>query len=316
MRRIPALALMLGLVVGCAPTATRFGERPPVPNIPATIFTSANAGPASESRLEDPRPNIIVVLTDDQPYQTLDYMPTVRNVLLAQGVNFTSTFTTTPLCCPSRVSILTGQYAHDHKVYTDGARHGGAPHFKDANSLAVWLQDAGYTTGYYGKYLNGYEQLQPRGYVPPGWDQWGAFVGRNLESNEDKGSTGFYYKFSLSENGKIVDYRSRDRLSADVLTQKAVDFIGAERDKPFFLMVGYYNPHSPYIFAARHDAAFRDPSTWIPWRPPDFNEADISDKPAYLGQLSTYSPAEIDATYRQILRSLLSVDDGVASMLS
>jgi arylsulfatase A-like enzyme len=254
-------------------------------------------------------------MTDDQPYQTVDYMPTVRNVLAAQGINFERAFTTTPLCCPSRVSFLTGQYVHNHKVYTDGVRRGGAPHFKDDNCLPVWLHGFGYTTGYFGKYLNGYEELQPKGYVPPGWDEWGAFVARNIVNEEDKGSAGFYYKFSLSENGKIVDYRSRANYSADVLTKKAVNFIASERDKPFFLMVGYYNPHSPHIAADRHEEPFRDASEWIPWRPPDFNEADISDKPEYLRQISMYSPGEIDGTYRQIRRSLLAVDDGVASML-
>jgi arylsulfatase A-like enzyme len=315
-RKVLTIGLLAMLVAACTSTAHQFPKRPPASTIPPTIFDTQAGAPASQSRLDDLRPNIIVVLTDDQPYQTVDYMPTVRNVLLAQGVNFANTFTTTPLCCPSRASIFTGQYAHDHQVLTDRAPLGGAPKFKDANALAVWLHDAGYTTGYYGKYLNAYQRIRPKGYVPPGWDQWGVFMDRNLLKSEDKGSVGFYYKFSLSENGKIVAYRSKANFSADVLTEKAVGFIDAARDQPFFLMVGYYNPHSPYVFASRENDAFRKASEWVPWRPPDFNEPDISDKPAYLRELSLYSPNEIDATYRQILRSLLSVDDGVASILN
>jgi arylsulfatase A-like enzyme len=255
-------------------------------------------------------------MTDDQPSQTVDYMPTVRNVLMTQGLTFTNAFTTTPLCCPSRVSVLSGEYAHNHGVYTDRAPLGGATRYDDRDSFIIGLHDAGYRTGYFGKYLNEYENLAPRGYVPPDWDEWGVFLDKNLLASEDAGSTQFYRRFSLSENGQPVEYRSKANFSADVLTRKAVDFIAASRNQPFFLTVGYYNPHSPYICADRHKDTFRDPAQWIPWRPPSFNEQDISDKPAYMQQIKPFSPEEIDITYKQILRSLLSVDDGVASILN
>ncbi|HEX8990822.1 MAG TPA: sulfatase [Anaerolineales bacterium] len=309
------IALPAILLAACASTTGASTLRPPASEYPPTIFRAVSYSPASKSRLDDTRPNIIVILTDDQPYQTVDYMPTVRNVLEAQGVNFANGFMTTPLCCPSRASILSGLYAHNHQVLTDRWPMGGARKFDDSRSFAIWLHAAGYETAYYGKYLNGYEDLTPAGYVPPGWDQWGAFMTAN-SGPEDKGNDRYYFRFSLSENGKVVAYSSKASFSADVLTQDAVNFIASARDKPFFLMIGYYNPHSPSLFAPRHGNTFRNPSEWIPWRPPDFNEPDISKKPVYIAQLHPFSESEIDANYKKILRSLLSVDDGVASILN
>ena len=317
------LLILVILLSACAPAANPPSGTltiPPVPTEAPTIFDVQVDSPASESRLADTRPNIIVILTDDQPFQTVDYMPTVRNVLAAQGVDFTNGFVTTPLCCPSRVSILTGEYVHNHQVYTDRMPLGGAPKFKDASSVAVWLHDAGYRTAYYGKYLNNYEDLTPLGYVPPGWDDWGAFLSKNLAGEnvgENSAKLQYYFNFSLSENGTPVEYpKTKANFSADVVTQKAVDFINDTRNQPFFLFVGYYNPHSPYISAPRHQDTFRDPSEWIPYRPPDFNEKNVNDKPKYVQALETLSPEEVDITYKQILRSLLSVDDGVASILN
>ncbi len=101
-----------------------------------------------------------------------------------------------------------------------------------------------------------------------------------------------------------------------MVTTKAVDFINQARNQPFFLLVGYYNPHSPYVSAPRHKETFRSTWDWTPYRPPSFNEKDIRDKPAYLGDLSPLSESELDTAHKQILRSLLSVDDGVASILN
>lgn len=101
-------------------------------------------------------------------------------------------------------------------------------------------------------------------------------------------------------------------------TRNAVDFIAAAKDEPFFMFVGYYNPHSPYKWAERHDGQFKGSAVLKaePYRNPSFMEEDLSDKPQYLQDLNSISVEKIDITYRQILRSLLSVDDGVASMLS
>jgi arylsulfatase A-like enzyme len=245
-------------------------------------------------------------------------MPTVRDVLIKQGINFENGFLTTPLCCPSRVSVLTGEYVHNHKVYTDRMPLGGAPKFDDASSYAVWLKNAGYQTAYMGKYLNDYDSLQPFGYVAKGWDEWDVFLGKNLTADDDSGSSQFYSDFSLSENGTVKEYKDETLFGADVITQKAVDYISEKRDEPFVLTMAYYNPHSPYFWAERDNPQFRSNSALQadPYRPPNFMEKDVSDKPKYLQDLNPISIEKIDITYKQILRSLLSVDDGVASVLA
>jgi arylsulfatase A-like enzyme len=309
-------------ISSCAPAAAPTPYNPPTPAIshPATVFDVDIPAPASSERLKDSRPNIIFILTDDQPSHTVDYMPTIKNELMAKGVVFENGFVTTPLCCPSRVSILSGRYAHNHDVLNNTLPLGGASKYDDSQSVAIWLQDAGYRTGYFGKYLNGYEDLQPYGYVPPGWDVWKAFLSKNLTTVEDAGNMQYFFDFSMSENGTPITYaKSKDNFSADVVTRGALEFIRDSRDKPFMMMLGYYNPHSPYISAPRHKNAFRageDYWDWVQYRPPNFNEKDISDKPGYISQISPLSPEEIDTAHKQILRSMLSVDDGVASILA
>ena len=284
-----------------------------------TLFSpQPSTGTVSSARLADARPNIIFILTDDQPYHTVDYMPTVRDVLMKNGVVFENGFVTTPLCCPSRASIWTGEYAHNHGVLTNRLPLGGAKKFDETQSVAIPLQASGYRTAYFGKYMNGYEDLTPFGRVPLGWDMWGALLDR-VQSEEDAGSTNFYNGFSLSQNGTVVEYSGdKSIFSADLITQNAVNFISESRDEPFFLVMAYYNPHSPYFWADRHEGQFRANSFLRadPFRPPDFMEADVSDKPQWLQDLNPISVEKIDISYKQILRSLLSVDDGVASVLA
>jgi N-acetylglucosamine-6-sulfatase len=312
-RKMFFLFLFAFLLVGCSNNAApQNTTTTPVATMSPTIFEVKVDQGASAERFKDTRPNIIFILTDDQPFHTLAYMPTVKKELVANGVNFTSGFVTTPLCCPSRASILTGEYAHNHKDYTDEYPVGGAPKFNDTSTFATWLQAAGYTNAYFGKYLNEYDGLQPPGRVPPGWADWKAFLGREPIS-------GYYFNFTFSENGKEVSYpKNKDNYSADVITRAAVDFINRSKDQPFFLMLGYYNPHSNYISAPRHKDTFRSGSgwEWTPHRPPNFMEADVSDKPAYMRALVPTPKETVDVAEIQILRSLLSVDDGVASILN
>jgi len=324
MKRIVKLffVAVIGVLIlaACAPTNPSVSYTPPTPIIDhsPTIFNIDIDKPASSARMSDSRPNVILILTDDQPFHTVDYMPAVKTQLMAGGVVFENGFVTTPLCCPSRVSILSGQYVHNHQVYTDRMPLGGAPKFDASTSMSVWLQQAGYRTAYFGKYLNEYEDLVPHGVVPPGWDKWKAFLGKNISADDDIGNLQYFFNFSMSENGTAVEYpKSKTNFSADVVTNNALAFIRDERDTPFFMMLGYYNPHSPYISAPRHKDTFRaggDYWDWVQYRPPNFNEEDISDKPDYIGDLSPLSPEEVDTAHKQILRSLLSVDDGVASI--
>ena len=122
------------------------------------------------------QPNIILILTDDLDLRAMEHLPNVAELLAAQGTTFTNYFVTTPGCCPSRASILRGQHTHNHQVLRSSGPFGGFDRFQEfdlgESTVATWLQDAGYTTGLIGKYLNGYPNEADPTYVPPGWDEW------------------------------------------------------------------------------------------------------------------------------------------------
>lgn len=278
-----------------------------LPLLPAGSLIACSS---STTQPRSDKPNIIIILTDDQPYHTMQYMPNVQKELVAKGVNFTNAYVTTPLCCPSRASILTGLYVHNHGVKTNRPPIGGATVFDDSSTLPLWLQSAGYRTALMGKYLNNYDAL-PQGYVPPGWDEWDAFVIKDVEKD-------FYYGYSLNENGEIVQYgfNSRD-YSTDVLSNKAVDFIHKNNDVPFFLMLTVYSPHQPYLAADRHKDLFKSyDDTFFPYNPPNYFEENISDKPAWLNSYEPQTKDYIEKVYQRMLRSLMSVDDAVGAVVT
>ncbi len=159
------------------------------------------------------KPNIILILTDDQRYDTLKYMPKTERLLGKQGVTFTNAFATTPLCCPSRVSILTGKYTQDHGILTNHEKY---KQFKDKDTLPVWLQKAGYRTGLMGKYLNIFKEKK---YVPPGWDDFRADI-KNT-----------YYGYTMNENGQDITYGYDPQdYSTYVFTEMAINFIEGKSD--------------------------------------------------------------------------------------
>src|SRR5919108_68254 len=172
-------------------------------------------------------PSIVVILSDDQRWNTLPQMPNVERLLVRHGVDFANGFVVNSLCCPSRVSILTGQYSHSTGVYTDSLPDGGFQKFHDSSTLATWLHDAGYRTALIGKYLNEYRGT----YVPPGWDRWFSF---------QQNPHGYYYDYSVNDGGTIRQYGTAPAAySTDVLTRQAVSFIHEERG-PLFL---YFSPY-------------------------------------------------------------------------
>lgn len=275
------------------------------------VFVSGGSLAACSSPEAQPRPdkpNIVIILTDDQPYQTLQYMPNVQRELVAKGIDFTNAYVTTPLCCPSRASILTGQYAHNHGVKTNRSPFGGATVFDDSSALPVWLKTSGYRTALIGKYLNDYNAL-PEGYIPPGWDEWDAFVLKDADKD-------FYYGYTLNENGKIVRYGfNSEDYSTDVLTGKAVEFIHENAGAPFFLMLNVYSPHQPYLAADRHKDLFKAyDDAFARYDPPNYFEVDLSDKPAWLNSYEPQSPEYVEKVYQRMLRSLMSVDDAVGAV--
>src|SRR5262245_30752619 len=116
-----------------------------------------------QTRSDDNRPNFLVIITDDQRYDTMQYMPRTQELIFDQGVTFVHGYITTPLCCPSRASILTGMYAHNHEVYDND---------RELNSRTMIddLDENGYYTGLVGKYLNTW-----KGEARPEYDYWVSF---------------------------------------------------------------------------------------------------------------------------------------------
>lgn len=257
----------------------------------------------------DSRPNIILIMTDDQAPFTIDFMPVTKSRLAEKGVVFTNATTSTPLCCPSRATFLTGQYAHNHGVLTNRLPNGGATIFDDSSTIATWLQSSGYQTIFLGKYLNGYDELNPPGIVPDGWDEWHVFFSGSPPHR-------YYYDYEISHNGEITLYeKNENQFSNDVLNRIAVEKILQSSTKPFFMVVSYYSPHQPFSYAARHQPLFRTDEEYSVRRPPNFNEEDISDKPEWMQSLDFLSPDYVDHIVQNSLRSLASVDDGVKRIL-
>lgn len=266
---------------------------------------TGNWAPSSicaKNRSGDSRPSLILVLTDDQRWNTLWAMPTVRRSLKRQGVGFRNSFVVNPHCCPSRATILTGRYSHSTGVYTNEDEfHGGFANFDDDSTIATWLDDAGYRTALLGKYLNGYSPVDSD-YIPPGWDRWLAFATRAR-------GAGKYYDYMLSDDGKPVYLgRHPEDYSTDVLAREAVDFI-CETEGPLFLVYAPYAPHGPAIPAPRHRDEFNDLRLEIP---PSYDESDVSDKPRWVRKLPRAGPYR---SHRDYLRTLLGVDEALGDIL-
>jgi arylsulfatase A-like enzyme len=254
-------------------------------------------------------PNFVVILADDLDSESISHMPAVNRLLTQRGATFTRFFATTPLCCPSRASILRGQYAHNHGVLRNTGDEAGFTAFQESGSesdtIATELDAAGYETALIGKYLNGYASPQRESsYVPPGWDFWVAGIDHDAYSS---------FNYRLNVNGKIVrhGHSARDYIT-DVLAGHALDFLDqtARSNQPFFLFLAPYAPHSPSTPAPRHEGMFAGESAP---RTPAFNERNIKDKPVWVqtNLMGDSRIASIDSGYQQRLESLMAVDEMV-----
>jgi len=247
------------------------------------------------------QPNVVVILTDDQRSDTLHYMPTVESELVGKGINFSNAFVVNPVCCPSRSSILTGRWSHSTGVWGVDGPYGGFHVFNDSSTLPIWLGQAGYQTALIGKYLNGYEDGS---YVPPGWDQWFAHT-----TNENA-----YFDWNASENGNPISFGSEESdYNTDVLGARAAAFIRNSGADPFFLYFAPKAPHLPATPAPRHAGTF---AGLEPWRPPSWNEADVSDKPLYVRSSAPIDAAILDGMRERQLESLLATDDAVGGIIA
>ena len=304
-RTYAAFVVLLAVlvVVGCGPSAS---EREV-----ADAGGGAGSGEAASPGPSE-KPNVIMILTDDLDAASISRMPNLRSLLVEEGTTFENAFVTDPLCCPSRATILRGQYAHNHEILGNEPPNGGFEKFRTLgrqnSTVATWLQDAGYRTVLVGKYMNGYDTT----YVPPGWDEWYGIAGN-------------YKSTDLNENGEIVSYDPESYHLDDVLAGKAVDFVedrgrgGAPTlfrpEKPFFMWLGTTAPHAPAEPATRHEEALADVS--LP-RPPSFDEGDVSEKPAWIADNPPLNPEQVaraEQLYLNRVRAMLAVDDMIGRLV-
>lgn len=246
-------------------------------------------------------PNIVFILTDDMRKDDLRYMPKTKSLIQNRGTTFDNAFVTYSLCCPARTTFLRGQYAHNHRVLTNAtSAHGSEVWFRklgrDRSTVATWLHKAGYKTGFVGKYMNSYDDK----YVPPGWDDWHALVGK------------YHKNLRMNDNGSIHGYS--DGAIDSPIARKSVKFLRKSKG-PFFLEVASHAPHSPNDYLPEYQDRFA--KVHAP-RSPSYNEKVLSDKPGYIqskDSIGKVGRQQIDAQYRDRLRQLLTVDDMVGSIV-
>jgi N-acetylglucosamine-6-sulfatase len=294
----------------------------------AVALGLAGGSPPPASAQVAPKPNIIVLLTDDQESRSMRVMKIVGKRLKREGVTMKRFYDNFPLCCPARTTLFTGQYAHNHHVLSNVPPDGGYGVFNDLhgdNYLPLWLQSAGYRTSYVGKFENGYAEADEYGTtptdIPKGWDDWHVLAPSRAQ----------YFNYTLNQNGALLKYTDAEEdYSTDVFTKKARNFIraSARAASPFYLELGYAAPHgggggSPGRSCNRAaQPAPRDLGTlkgkFKGILPPSFNEADVSDKPSPIASRDPLTPGQVSDTLRKrrcAWESLLGVDDSVGAIM-
>jgi arylsulfatase A-like enzyme len=315
-----------GVLVGLATTSDGHAR-------PAAIASGASAGGASaggasaggasavgassgraRSRPADiqagpQHPNIVFVLTDDLSMDLLPYMPQVQ-ALQRNGMTFNNYFVSDSLCCPSRSSIFTGEFPHDTGVFTNSGPGGGLSafynHGDENRTFNIALQNAGYRTAMMGKYINGYlERRSPISptTVPPGWSEWDVAGWGYNEFNYPMNIDGTVHRFGFEPQDYLTD----------VIARRGADFINrsAAMDKPFFLELATFAPHTPYVPAPRDSNRF--PGVTAP-EPPNFDAMPIN-PPTWLSghpPLSAEQIARINWVFRRRVQDVQSVDAMIA----
>jgi N-acetylglucosamine-6-sulfatase len=250
------------------------------------------------------KPNIVFILTDDMRKDDLKYMPKTRSLLRDEGMSFQKAYVSNALCCPSRATIMRGQYAHNTGVWVNEPPHGGWVGYNsntnEQDNVATRLHDAGYRTALIGKYLNGYSGSD----VPVGWDKWFATPWFATPTSD--------YYYYVNDNGTIRHFGTSERdYLTDVLRRQTRGFIDTSiaRGMPFFAYVTPIAPHTPATPAPR-DLHTYDGEKGP--RRPSFNEQDVSDKPPWIQALPTLTSTQIawvDRLSENRAESLQAVDD-------
>ncbi len=291
--------------------------------------------PAGEADAAAASPNFVVIITDDQRWDTIGRctpaldgadlaagtaacMPNLQADLVASGITFLNGQVTQALCCPTRASILTGQYSTTTGVTSnDGSR------FKDASTVATWLQGAGYRTGMFGKYLNGYGIKSLANYIPPGWDSFHALHGTTNQDNiytnypwidwDAGGPAPVVGRFLDANSTSEAACAAGNYYSTDRICNLSLQFLARDKTKPFLLYIGAPAPQSPNTPADRHAGQF---STVTLPKYPDYNAVPSPNPPSYLpaSPLSTRVLDRATKYVRGMLASTLAVDDMIGQL--
>lgn len=257
----------------------------------------------------DQEPNIVFILMDDNDAATYqNFMPRTKRLIGNAGMTFENATYGHSLCCPSRASIQRGQYPHNTRVYKNEPPHGGFQTFKTrggtGDTYATDLHDAGYRTGYFGKYMNGYQRFLS--FKPPGWDYW-------LSGTPMGGEYSLNGRVKTTVGG--ITYREArfDKVVAD----EGIGWIdrASEGNRPFMAALGFSAPHTPAEHPPAYDRMYRN--TPLP-KPPSFNEVDRSDKPRWIQDAPRITPGHersMTTVYRHRLRSVEYVDRQVERLV-
>jgi len=243
--------------------------------------------------VKDERPNFLIIVTDDQRFDTMEYMPNTQQLIFDQGVTFSHGYITTPFCCPSRASILTGLYAHDHYVHVNTNK-------LNLPTVVDDLHKNGYYTGLVGKYLNSWD-----GSVRPEFDYWVSFWGGTVPSYNDP---------ELNVNGDWSKHTGYMTYLFEDYVKEYLDKATNQR-KPFFLLFAPNAPHAPYTPLKEDKGLLTD---LAPFRPPSYNEEDISDKPSAIANkplIDEKNATSIDNTRRRQLLTLISLDRSIGAIM-
>jgi arylsulfatase A-like enzyme len=245
------------------------------------IATLLPGGEATGSH--DARPNILIIMTDDQrAHGTLRVMPRTREWFGEGGTTFTNAWVTTPLCCPSRSTIFTGRYAHNHGVLTN--EH--ALELDQSTTVQARLRAAGYTTAFLGKYLNdwGFRENPPAEF-----DRWATFLGG-------------YYNERFNVDGDIIQFPGYTTSFLKDQAMRVIEDFEAEDDAPWLMYVAPSAPHSPYTPARR----YADADVGAEHANPATRESDLSDKPSFVQGADKGALTQV--VHPNQLRTLMSVD--------